>query len=459
MDLRNKKVLVIGLGKSGFAAATMANEAGARVFVTENSSGEDIKRRAQNLERNKIEVEINGHSGQFLKGIELAVISPGISQHAPFIEKEILAQGIPVISEIELAFAFCKSSKLIAVTGTNGKSTAVELIGHILKKAGREVTVCGNIGIPFSACVEKITRDAIVVLEVSSYQLEVIKDFRPYLSIILNITEDHLDRYSSMHDYALAKTRIFKNQTKEESCIINFDDQNLKTFLPHIKAGIKFFSLFNQKADCFTARNEIFLKKDAKPTSICRLDNLPFGQGHNIENTLASILAASFFFKDFGFFKKAISTFSPLHHRTEFIASIKGIDFVDDSKATNVDATRRALESLGKNIVLICGGRNKKSDFNKIKGVAADKIKLAIAIGEARGEIVNAFKGLVKTELADTLETATRLAFKGATEGDCVLLSPMCASFDMFKDYQDRGRCFRKYVLEIKKEIKCAKIG
>jgi UDP-N-acetylmuramoylalanine--D-glutamate ligase len=493
MNLKNKKVLVIGLGESGFAAAQLARAKGAEVFVTESSSNEAIKERSLVLKKNNIEVEINGHTTHFLKGIELVIISPGVSLEEPFVKEKILSRGIPIISEIELAFAFCQSNKLIAVTGTNGKSTTVELIGHLLREDGKKVVVCGNIGRPFSAFVnprrkfegnfesgsnnlfssfrsfhenaafsedvEEIDKETFVILEVSSYQLETIREFMPYISVILNITEDHLDRYDSMYDYTLAKMRIFKNQTPKQICILNLDDENTRELLPYIKAKVKFFSLFNQKADCFFKMNQVILRRNGKHIPICQFKDFSFYGSHNIENALASILVTSCFLKEPSDLTKTFATFKPLNHRTQFITKVCGVDFIDDSKATNVDATKRALESLDKKIILICGGRNKKNDFSKIKSSVLSKVKLAIIIGEAREEIACALKGHIKIEFADDLSKATRKAFKKASEGDCVLLSPMCASFDMFRDYRERGECFKRCVLDIERENKCVQKG
>lgn len=453
MDLKNKKVLVIGLGKSGFAAAKLAKAKGAFVFVTENSTDKIIRERAEYLKKEKIEVEINGHTRHFLKHeLDLAVISPGISLEMPFIKEGIVSKGIPVIGEIELAFRFCRSDKIIAVTGTNGKSTTVELIGHLLKSAGKKAVVCGNIGEPFADYIDKIDAETFVVLEISSYQLETIKEFKPRISIILNITEDHLSRYNSMREYTLAKMRIFENQTKNEVCLVNFDDKGIKNLLPHIKALTRFFSRLNKKTACFVDNNEIRLNQNGQLFSVCSLKDLPFSGNHNIENTLACVLAVSFFFKDISFLKKAIPAFKPLEHRTQFVDTICGIDFVNDSKATNVGAAERAVESLDKDIILICGGRNKKNNFSEIIPSAKNKIKLAIAIGEAKEEIYQAFKGFIKTEFAADLDEAVKLAFKKADKGECVLFSPMCASFDMFKNFEERGRCFMKIVSDMKKE-------
>lgn len=454
MDLKNKKILVIGLGKSGFAAAKLAKSKGAFVFVTENSTDKIIEQRAGYLEKENIEVEINGHTRRFLKHeLDLAVISPGINVETPFIKEGIVSKGVPVIGEIELAFRFCRCDKIIAVTGTNGKSTTVELLGHVLKSAGRKVVVCGNIGEPFADYIDKIDAETFVALEISSYQLETIKDFKPRVSIILNITEDHLSRYNSMREYTLAKMRIFENQTKNEVCIANLDDKSVKDFLPHIKASTMFFSRLNKKADCFVENNKITLNKNGQPFSVCSLSDLPFSGNHNIENTLACALAVSFFFKDIGFLKKAIPAFKPLEHRTQFVDTIRGIDFINDSKATNVGAAEMAVEALDKDIILICGGRNKKNNFSGIIPAAKNKIKLAIAIGEAKEEIYQAFKGFIKTEFAADLDEAVRMAFKKADKGECVLLSPMCASFDMFRNFEERGYCFMKIVSDIKKEV------
>lgn len=457
MNLKNKRILVVGLGKSGFAAARLAKASGAEVFVTEKNLDEGIERLEVDLKGQGIEVETNGHSQRFLRNIDIVVISPGISVGEPFVKEKILSSGIPVVSEIEFAFGLCRSNKIIAVTGTNGKSTTVELIAHVLREAGKDVVVCGNIGTPFADCIKEISKETIVVLEVSSYQLETIKKFKPSVSVILNITDDHLDRYGSLRDYALAKMRIFENQTESDLCILNLDDDETRRLAPYSNARVQFFSLRNKNANCFVDGEKIVIKKDKSQISVCDLRGLPFCGNHNIENTMASILAVSFFMEDCNSLWRAISTFSPLDHRTQLAGTICGVDFIDDSKGTNVDATRRAIEALDKNIILICGGRNKKSDFSKVLEVAYKKVKLAVAIGECREEIATVFKAVIKTEFADSMSLAVRLAFERAKEGECVLLSPMCASFDMFKDYKDRGDCFKKAVLELEREVRCAR--
>ncbi|MFH1856248.1 MAG: UDP-N-acetylmuramoyl-L-alanine--D-glutamate ligase [Candidatus Omnitrophota bacterium] len=455
MDFKNKKVLVIGLGKSGFEAAKLAKNAGAEVFVTEHNSDEVIHGKALVLKNQGIEVETGGHSKRFLKDIELAVISPGISIEEPFIKENILSSNIPMIGEIELAFNLCKSNKIIAVTGTNGKSTVVELITHILKKAGKKAVVCGNIGRPFSAACGEIDEDTVVVIEISSYQLETIKKFKPAVSVILNITEDHLDRYDSMRDYTLAKTRVFENQGKKETCVLNLDDENTKALLPYIKkTNVMPFSVSDKKTRCFVDAEKIIFKKDGRQIPVCSVKDLPFSGNHNISNTLASVSAVSFFMP-VDLACKGIESFSPLDHRVQFVKNISGVDFMDDSKATNVEAVIKAIESLDKKIILICGGRNKKNDFEKVKEAAVKKVKLAVAIGESKEEIAAVFNNSIKTEFAYSMPSAVKLAFDRAQAGDCVLLSPMCASFDMFKDYKDRGDCFKKAVFEIEREIKC----
>jgi len=450
MDLRNMKVLVVGLGTSGFDACSLLEGAGAIVSATDNDDNAKIRRNRDLLRKRYIDVEIGGHTKEFLRDIGMVVASPGVRKEALPL-KHAFSNNIPVIGELELGYQFCKG-KIIAVTGTNGKSTVVTLLGDIFRKSGLKTVVCGNIGYSLSRAVQDADKDTICVTEVSSYQLERIIDFKPAISCILNITEDHLDRYRDLADYAKAKYKIFSNQKKGEAVVLNYDNPRLRN--AKVPRGVKklFYSKKNKIEGLYLSKGTFVYNLENKQQRLFKLPEMALKGLHNIENILATVLIAHIQGVELKKIEKALIECKPLQHRLESIDTIDGVEFLDDSKATNIDATNRALESVFKPIVLIAGGRDKGGDYRLVQDKIKSKVKKIILIGESAPLIYKALKESVEVQRADTLEEATFRAFEAANSGEAVLLSPMCSSFDMFRDYTHRAEVFRKAVESLRTE-------
>ncbi|OGW75440.1 MAG: UDP-N-acetylmuramoylalanine--D-glutamate ligase [Omnitrophica bacterium RBG_13_46_9] len=484
MDLRNKKVTVVGLGDSGIKSALLLCEQGAIVGVTDNGDNENIRRNAGLLREKCIDAEIGQHTESFLSMTELLVLSPGV-ENSSLPVRYAQKNNIPMISEMELGYSFCKGL-IVAVTGTNGKSTVVSLLGEILRQAKIPVNVCGNIGNALSgevsalakevsgSCGKNIDKDTVVILETSSFQLERIVSFKPYISVILNVTEDHLDRYSDFDGYFAAKKRIFENQRQRDVVILNYDDENLRRMAgsQKIQAPLLYFSSREKVRGAYFDKGDIKIFLGDAPShvgprgyresakSLFKLRDFRLTQplrdgggikgGYNIENILASVLVAALLGVKEGDMEKALTDFMPLKHRFEKVATVDGIDFIDDSKATNIDSTYRALELLDRPAILIAGGKDKNIDYGKVLPAIRGSVKKLILIGETRNKMRDIFKDFVETEEKDSLEEAVLAAYKSASPGDYVLLSPMCSSFDMFRDYRHRGDVFRMAVENLK---------
>jgi len=452
IDLTEKKVTVIGLGVSGEASARLLKENGAFAKVTDSGNSPDVQQRAGQLERAGIPCEIGRHSDSFIDGTELFVVSPGVEESSlPM--RWAKERGVPIIGEIELGYRFCKG-KIIAITGTNGKSTTTSILGEIFSKASRVVKVCGNIGNPFTGAVIGSGQDDVFVLEISSFQLETIVDFRPDISILLNITENHLDRYKSMDDYVKAKLRIFKNQMKDGVAIIGYDQTRLRNLKPALAPEVLFFTknrLSKEHDGAYVENDELVVRRKGRYIWLASKDSLSLKGDHNLENCLAAGAAGLALGVEPDVINEVLRTFETLHHRIEFVDSVKGIRFVDDSKATSVDATYRALQATPKGIVLIAGGRDKGGDYRVIADILKEKVRMIVLIGEAKEKISAAFSKTVPVDFAQDMEGAVAKAFSRAKSGDTVLLSPMCSSFDMFKDYKERGESFSRAVSLLKK--------
>lgn len=417
MDLKGKKVAVVGLARSGVAACNLLLEKGAKVSVTDCLDNQQIRENARNLDKRNIsKIEIGRHTQGLIEDQDLVVVSPGVPPQAQPISwaKE---KGIAVIGELELAYAFCPAP-IIAITGTNGKTTVTTLIGEVFRQAGRKCVVCGNIGNPFSGEVLRVTAEDVVVLEVSSFQLETIDKFKPKVAAILNLGIDHLDRYANFEEYISAKSRIFSNQDKEDWSILNDNQVYKSALLTKTKARVLYFYKNKFKSKEFH-----------------------FNENHNAAVTISSLFSIPE--------KLALDTcrhFKGVEHRMEEVAYIQDVQFINDSKATNVDSTLWALNFINRPIILIAGGRDKGSDFTAARDKILRNVRAIILLGEAKEKIEQAFDGLILTKLVTSLSEAVESAFSLARPGDCVLLSPMCASFDMFTDYAERGKVFKEAV-------------
>jgi len=410
---KNKKITIVGLARSGLSCANLLHRLGATLSITDNKDNAQTRGACVGLCSSKISVELGKHSQDFIRQADLIVISPGVPLDSQPI-KWAAEFNKPVISEIEVASILC-SAQIIAVTGSNGKTTVTTLIGKVLKEAQKKVFVCGNIGNPFCGEVEKMRQGDFVVLEVSSFQLETIKDFKPKVAIILNLTPNHLDRYSNIEEYLDAKKRIFINQDKNDFLILNADDALLNSFENQA----------NSKVIYFTKQ-----------------------EGLN-SNQSAVLSVGEVLGFDKGLIFKVFTEFKGIEHRMEELDQIKGVRFINDSKATTADSAIWAIKNINTPIILIAGGRHKGIDYRVILGPARGKVKQAILIGEAKEKIAQELNGEFPLENAISLEDAVNKAYALAKPGYSILFSPMCSSFDMFKDYEDRGRAFKKIVSDL----------
>ncbi|MCH7691176.1 MAG: UDP-N-acetylmuramoyl-L-alanine--D-glutamate ligase, partial [candidate division Zixibacteria bacterium] len=359
-------------------------------------------------------------------------------------------RGIPIFSEIEFA-SWVFEGRICAVTGSNGKTTTTTLIGEMLKAAGIKSVLCGNIGKPFSEIADSADKDTIAVVEISSFQLERIEEFHPEIALILNMTPDHLDRYENFEEYKQMKQRLTENQIAADSLILNQDDEETRAANIKTKADIQFFTTTaDSEARCFVKENKIIVSKDNSPEEVISVSDILIPGPHNVQNALAAVAAASCFGVEPETMAAVLKTFRGVEHRLEPVGRVAGISFVNDSKATNVDSVCWALKSFEQPLYLIAGGRDKGGKFASIADFARGKIKGIIAIGEARELIFDALGHDFQVQPADSLESAVKLAFELAIPGEVVLLSPGCASFDMFEDYEHRGWAFKKAVASLK---------
>ena len=454
MNIKNKSITVLGLGKSGFAAAKLAKKMGADVFVSDNSASDDIKKAKDILTGIGISVEIDGHSDRVYENKNLIILSPGIPPDNPILRKA-KEKRVKIVSEIEFASWF-SLAKIIAITGTNGITTTTILIKNILKEAGYNAIVAGNIGTALSEKVESLSKSDIIVAEISSFQLETITKFRPFISLVLNITPDHLDRYKNMTNYIHAKSIIFKNQTAKDFTILNYNDPVVSKFEDITKARVSLFSRKIQTCNAFIKDEKIFMRFDSKKKEICRVSELRIKSTHNLENMLAAICVAAIFKVDPITIKSTLTKFMGFPHKTEFVNKINNITFINDSKATNVDATKAAIENTKAPIILIMGGVHKGGSYLYLEQLIKDKVKYLILMGEARDIIKKDIGDIVPLKYVYSMDNAVEEAFSLANPNDTVLLSPACSSFDMFQNYIERGNLFKNAVNTLKSRIEHA---
>jgi len=445
MDLKDKRVLVVGLGKSGVASALFLKERGARVTVSDTKSPDQLRDEIPVLLDHGITVETGGHGERTFRGQDLIVVSPGVPvDAAPLVQAR--AAGEPVIGEIELA-AQNLPGEIVAITGSNGKTTTTTLAGEILAAGGFPVSVGGNIGTPAISLVERATRQTIVVLEVSSFQLETIQTFRPKVAVVLNVTPDHLDRHRTFQTYVDAKTRIFENQQASDFAVLNEDDPTCRTLRDRTRAQVFWFSRKKEVEQGACVRDgKIFFLDGKSQREVMLVSEIPLKGAHNVENVVAGVCAGALMGCEPPKIRQAIQNFKAVEHRLEYVATIKGVQYFNDSKATNVDATIKALESFPKNIHLILGGKDKGSDYTVLNDLLRERVKRVYTIGAAAEKIESHIKGAAEVVHAETLENAIRRASAVAEPGDVVLLAPACASFDQFQSYNHRGRVFKEVV-------------
>jgi len=450
MKLNGKRVLVVGLAKSGAAMARFLKRKGAVVTVTDRASEQDLRELASEMDSLGIKKELGSHSQETFTNQDLIVLSPGVPHTLPQI-KQAMDFGVPVIGEIELAACFIKEP-IVAITGTNGKTTTTTLISLMLEASGMSVFTGGNIGDPLTGYVdEELTRD-LVVVEVSSFQLDTIKTFKPKVAVLLNITDDHLDRYADFNAYARSKGRIFENQDQDDIAIINGDDAPSLAIGKVLQNRLYLFGAKGSGYSAVIGRKSITLNLPGSDTQTIDLSNTRLIGSHNRENIAAAALATLAAGGTLNGVQTVVDTFPGLPHRIEYIDTVANVDFFDDSKATNMDAVLRALDAFDRKLVLILGGRNKGGDYLQLKDAILKSVTSVLAIGESSKEIKTVLGPHIKVTEMPSLEDAVKKGLEEARPGECVLLSPACSSFDMFKNYEHRSQVFVEAVRRLKLE-------
>ena len=450
MDLANKRVLVVGLGRSGVASALFLKSHGAKVTVSDSKSEDQLRQEIPVLLDHGIAVETGRHGERTFQNQDLIVVSPGVPVDAqPLVQARAL--GEPVIGEVELAAQFLQGP-IVAITGSNGKTTTTTLVGEILAKSGVQTLVGGNIGTPAISLVEKATPETTIVLEVSSFQLETIRTFRPKVAAVLNVTPDHLDRHRTFEAYAAAKARVFENQQQQDFAVLNADDPTCVAMAANIKAQVFWF---NRKREvdqgAFVRQGTVHLRRDRAEHEVMPVAEIPLKGAHNVENVLAAICTAELMGCLPDAIRTAVREFKAVEHRLQYVATIRGVEYYNDSKATNVDATIKALESFPGKIHLILGGKDKGSDYTVLNGLLRERVKFVYTIGAAAEKIQKHIAGAIKIVPSGTMDKAVAQATANAQPGDIVLLAPACASFDQFQNYEHRGRVFKELVLALPK--------
>ena len=445
MELKDKRVLVVGLGKSGVASALFLKEHGAQVTVSDTKPQDQLQEEIPLLLDHGIAVETGGHGERTFRGQDLIVVSPGVPVDAKPLAMA-RALGEPVIGEIELASEFLPGP-MVAITGSNGKTTTTTLAGEIVVAGGRRAVVGGNIGTPAVSLIQGATAETVAVLEVSSFQLETIQKFRPKIAVILNITPDHLDRHRTFETYVNAKARIFENQTAQDCTVLNADDPTCVELAQRTKAQVFWFSRKKEVSmGAFVHDGHIAFREGKGQQDVMLVSEIPLKGAHNVENVLAAVCVGMLLNCAPHRIRETVQNFKAVEHRIEYVATIRGVEYYNDSKATNVDATIKALESFPANIHLILGGKDKDSDYTQLNQLLKERVKQVYTIGAAAGKIESHISAAAKIVHAETLENAVRQAAKSAQAGDVVLLAPACASFDQFQNYQHRGKVFKETV-------------
>lgn len=451
MDLRNKKVLVVGTGKSGIGAVRLLAAAGAEPILFDSNEQLDVEILKEKLtDVGKVDILLGTVSEEMQKEIELVVISPGVPVDAPMLE-DYRKQSVPIWGEIELAYTFAKG-QVVAITGTNGKTTTTTLVGEIMKTCYDSVFVVGNIGNPYTEEALKIGEDAVTVAEISSFQLETVHRFAPKVSAILNITPDHLDRHHTMECYAKTKEAIAKNQSEEDTCVLNYEDAYTRDFGARCPAKVVYFSSKRKLEEgIYLEGEEIFLAKNGQIQHLMNIHDMNLVGMCNVENVMAAIAMGHAMKIPMELILKTVREFKAVEHRIEFVATKNGVDYYNDSKGTNPDAAIQGIRAMSKPTVLIGGGYDKHSEYDEWIEAFDGKVKAFVLIGQTREKIAACARahGIENIILADTFEEAFEICVQQACAGDAVLLSPACASWGMFPNYEVRGRMFKELVEKI----------
>jgi len=448
IELRKMRVLAVGLARTGEATALFCAKHNAIVTATDQRPENELGDAPAKLREAGVTLELGGHREKTYLAQDLIIPSPGVPADDPLLAKA-RSKGITIWSEIELAYRFLEG-ELIGITGSNGKTTTTTLVHHILKKGGKHALLAGNVGTPLISCVEEMKAGTISVVELSSFQLELIDKFRPDIGVFLNVTPDHLDRHKTMAAYAAAKARIFEKQTEMDAAVLNADDTPTVALAPK-KPQVFWFSRKKSVGQgAYLRGDEIVIAHHGKEEFVMNRGEIPLPGAHNVENALAAVMAARLAEVDTRTIAAAVKSFEGVEHRLEFVAEIGGVRYYNDSKATNVDATLKALDAFPGRILVILGGKDKGSDYAVLREALRDKAILALLIGTAAEKIESQISGSVAIERAETMERAVETASQAARAGDVVLLAPACASFDQFENYEHRGRVFKELVNGLK---------
>lgn len=451
MDIHGKKVLVVGLARSGMAAAHWLSEHGAVVTVTDMRLPSAFSKEIPELLDRKVGLELGLHRESTFLQQDFIVISPGVPAELPVLNLA-RRKGIPVVPEVEVAGWFL-DGRLAGITGTNGKTTTTTLLGKILEASGFSTFVGGNIGVPLLSAVDLDPPASIIISELSSFQLETIDSFRPHVAALLNLTPNHLDRHPNFEAYVAAKARIFSNQTPDDYAILNADDANVMKLVPSIRSQKVFFSRRMELANgVFVSRGTILYRVQSMEVALMRTSDIRLLGPFNLENALAAAAAACVLGSEFGSIRRAVREFGGVEHRLEFVREIRGVDFYNDTKATSVDATSKALSAFDTGVHLILGGKDKGAPYAPLRDLMHDRVREVLVIGAAQKRIIADLTGAVEIVEAGDLETAVRMAAERARPGDVVLLAPACSSFDQFENFEHRGRVFKALVERLAEE-------
>ena len=447
IDLEGKRVLVVGLARTGTVTSLFSAGYGATVTATDEKPESVLAETAARLRAAGVKLEFGTPPQSTFLEQDLIVLSPGVPANLPPLEKA-RAAGVPVWSELELAWRFLRG-RLVGITGSNGKTTTTSLVAHILKTAGIHTLVGGNIGVPLLALVESSMDSSVTVAEISSFQLETIAEFRPEIGVLLNLTPDHLDRHASFDQYAAAKMRMFENQLERDAAVLNADDLEVTRRMP---SGPHIYWFSRQKrvaSGAFLRDGQILFRTEGAEIPLLRRDEIPLRGEHNVENVLAACAAAYLAGAEPAAIANGVKTFRGVEHRLEFVAEIGGVTFYNDSKATNVDASLKAVEAFPGPLIVILGGKDKGAPYTPLREPLQQRARLAILIGAAAEKLESELAGAVPLSQAGTLERAVEIAAQSAQPGDTVLLAPACSSFDQFENYEHRGRVFKELVARL----------
>ena len=452
MDLQGKKVLVFGAGISGIGSCGLLEKEGAEVILYDGNDKKDAEAmKAQLGEGSKVRVVLGAFPEEEMESLDLVVMSPGVPTDLPVV-LAMKEKGIPVWGEIELAYV-CGKGDVLGITGTNGKTTTTSLLGEIMKNARDSVFVVGNIGTPYTNAAADTREDSVIVAELSSFQLESIHTFHPKVSAVLNITPDHLNRHHTMEAYVNAKKNIAKNQTEDDYCILNYEDRLTREFGEEIKANVLYFSSQRKLEEgIYLEEGNIIYNYGGVKETICHVDELQILGTHNHENVMAACAMAAVYGVPVDVIRESVKAFKGVEHRIEYVTEKKGVTYYNDSKGTNPDAAIQGIRAMERPTFLIGGGYDKQSEYDEWIEAFDGKVKQLVLIGQTREKIAECAKkhGFTEIAFADSLEEAMDICYQNAVEGDAILLSPACASWGMFDNYEQRGEKFKEYARNLK---------